>query len=291
MASDVRSPRSSSRCDSRSGSGSATTPGRAASRGVLGIGGRLGADGGDLRRALGAHHVHRVSMSSRYSSEGTRDDAREGGRELGVDFRRSRSRGSGDLHRRARTVIRRTRARPDGGEPPGSRPRHAPDGALKRVRVARRRQREQVGARSRLRDPAYGDMVGGFALLKDVYKTDVFRLSRHLNERAGQELIPVTTIERPPTAELRAEQRDDQSLPASTSSTPCWRRPWNSTAHARSYWPSSTPRRWSACSRSSTAPSKAATAPPGEARPARDSAATGGSRSPNAGSVDTVLSK
>ena len=59
----------------------------------------------------------------------------------------------------------------------------------------------------------YGDMVGGFALLKDVFKTDVFRLSRHLNERAGRELIPVSTIERPPSAELRAEQRDDQSLP------------------------------------------------------------------------------
>ena len=59
----------------------------------------------------------------------------------------------------------------------------------------------------------YGDMVGGFALLKDVFKTDVFRLSRHLNERAGRELIPVTTIERPPSAELRADQRDDQSLP------------------------------------------------------------------------------
>jgi len=59
----------------------------------------------------------------------------------------------------------------------------------------------------------YGDMVGGYALLKDVFKTDVFRLARHLNERAGRELIPVTTIERPPSAELRAGQRDDQSLP------------------------------------------------------------------------------
>jgi len=59
----------------------------------------------------------------------------------------------------------------------------------------------------------YGDMVGGYALLKDVFKTDVFRLSRHLNERVGRELIPVSTIERPPTAELRADQRDDQSLP------------------------------------------------------------------------------
>jgi NAD+ synthase (glutamine-hydrolysing) len=56
-------------------------------------------------------------------------------------------------------------------------------------------------------------MAGGFALLKDVYKTDVFRLARHLNERAGRELIPQSTIDRAPSAELRAEQRDDQSLP------------------------------------------------------------------------------
>jgi NAD+ synthase (glutamine-hydrolysing) len=59
----------------------------------------------------------------------------------------------------------------------------------------------------------YGDMAGGFALLKDVYKTDVFRLARHLNERAGRELIPETTIERAPSAELRADQKDEDSLP------------------------------------------------------------------------------
>ena len=56
-------------------------------------------------------------------------------------------------------------------------------------------------------------MAGGFALLKDVYKTDVFRLARHLNERAGRELIPQTIIERAPSAELRADQRDEDSLP------------------------------------------------------------------------------
>jgi len=59
----------------------------------------------------------------------------------------------------------------------------------------------------------YGDMAGGFALLKDVFKTDVFRLARHLNERAGRELIPATTIERAPSAELRADQLDEDSLP------------------------------------------------------------------------------
>ena len=59
----------------------------------------------------------------------------------------------------------------------------------------------------------YGDMAGGFALLKDVFKTDVFRLARHLNERAGRELIPQTIIDRAPSAELRDDQLDEDSLP------------------------------------------------------------------------------
>jgi NAD+ synthase (glutamine-hydrolysing) len=59
----------------------------------------------------------------------------------------------------------------------------------------------------------YGDMAGGFALLKDVFKTDVFRLSRYLNEQAGHELIPQSIIDRAPSAELRADQLDEDSLP------------------------------------------------------------------------------
>jgi NAD+ synthase (glutamine-hydrolysing) len=59
----------------------------------------------------------------------------------------------------------------------------------------------------------YGDMAGGFALLKDVFKTDVFRLARHLNARAGRELVPQTVIDRAPSAELRADQLDEDSLP------------------------------------------------------------------------------
>jgi NAD+ synthase (glutamine-hydrolysing) len=56
-------------------------------------------------------------------------------------------------------------------------------------------------------------MAGGFALLKDVFKTDVFRLARHLNERAGRELIPESIIDRAPSAELREDQLDEDSLP------------------------------------------------------------------------------
>jgi NAD+ synthase (glutamine-hydrolysing) len=59
----------------------------------------------------------------------------------------------------------------------------------------------------------YGDMAGGFALLKDMYKTDVYRLARHLNERSGRELIPQSVIDRAPSAELRADQLDEDSLP------------------------------------------------------------------------------
>jgi len=59
----------------------------------------------------------------------------------------------------------------------------------------------------------YGDMAGGFALLKDVFKTDVFRLARYLNQRADREVIPQTIIDRAPSAELRDNQLDQDSLP------------------------------------------------------------------------------
>lgn len=59
----------------------------------------------------------------------------------------------------------------------------------------------------------YGDMCGGFNALKDIYKTDVFALSHYVNESAGHERIPKRIITRPPSAELRPDQRDEDSLP------------------------------------------------------------------------------
>jgi len=59
----------------------------------------------------------------------------------------------------------------------------------------------------------YGDTAGGFSVIKDVLKTMVYRLARYLNERAGREVIPVSVIERVPTAELRPNQKDQDSLP------------------------------------------------------------------------------
>jgi len=59
----------------------------------------------------------------------------------------------------------------------------------------------------------YGDMAGGFAVIKDVPKTLVYKLVERRNERAGRELVPAAVIERPPSAELRPEQLDSDSLP------------------------------------------------------------------------------
>ena len=59
----------------------------------------------------------------------------------------------------------------------------------------------------------YGDMAGGFAVIKDVPKTLVYELTRRRNERAGRELVPASVLERAPSAELRPDQRDSDSLP------------------------------------------------------------------------------
>ncbi len=59
----------------------------------------------------------------------------------------------------------------------------------------------------------YGDTNGGLGLLGDLYKTEVFALSRHLNASAGREIIPEAIIDKPPSAELAPDQKDEDSLP------------------------------------------------------------------------------
>jgi len=59
----------------------------------------------------------------------------------------------------------------------------------------------------------YGDMAGGFAVIKDVPKTVVYRISRLVNEQAGREIIPESVLARAPSAELRPDQKDSDSLP------------------------------------------------------------------------------
>ena len=57
----------------------------------------------------------------------------------------------------------------------------------------------------------YGDMCGGLAVIADVPKTQIFELARHINRNG--EIIPINTIEKPPSAELRPGQKDSDSLP------------------------------------------------------------------------------
>ena len=59
----------------------------------------------------------------------------------------------------------------------------------------------------------YGDMAGGFAVIKDVPKTIVYELSNHINNENEAEVIPQSVIDKPPSAELRPDQKDSDSLP------------------------------------------------------------------------------
>jgi NAD+ synthase (glutamine-hydrolysing) len=163
--------------------------------------------------ALGAERVHCVSMPSRYSSEATRADARRLADNLGTDFRELPV---GALVDAFDSTLAESFA--------GREPDLTEENLQARIRgvllmalsnkfgwlvVATGNKSELSVGYATL----YGDMAGGFALLKDVFKTDVFKLARYLNDRAGKELIPATIIERAPSAELRHDQLDEDSLP------------------------------------------------------------------------------
>jgi len=163
--------------------------------------------------ALGADHVHGVSMPSRYSSEGTRADARQLADALGIDFREIAIEPMVEAYSSALVDHFAGKDADLTEENLQARIRGTTLMALSNkfgwlVLATGNKSELSVGYAT-----LYGDMAGGFALLKDVFKTDVFRLSRWLNERAGRELIPASIIERAPSAELRADQLDEDSLP------------------------------------------------------------------------------
>jgi NAD+ synthase (glutamine-hydrolysing) len=163
--------------------------------------------------ALGPERLHCVSMPSRYSADETRRDARRLAESLGVDFRELPI---NDVVTAAEKTLAESFA--------GLEPDLTEENLQARIRglllmalsnkfgwlvVATGNKSELSVGYATL----YGDMAGGFALLKDVFKTDVYRLARHLNSRAGKERIPATILERAPSAELRANQLDEDSLP------------------------------------------------------------------------------
>ena len=163
--------------------------------------------------ALGADRVHCVSMPSRFSSAETRADGRRLAEHLGADFRELPI---DDAYAAFSGALAESFA--------GRDPDLTEENLQARIRGVLLMALSNkfgwlviaTGNKSELSvgyATLYGDMAGGFALLKDVFKTDVFRLARHLNERAGRELVPQSTIDRAPSAELREGQLDEDSLP------------------------------------------------------------------------------
>jgi NAD+ synthase (glutamine-hydrolysing) len=163
--------------------------------------------------ALGPDRVTCVSMPSPYSSEGTQADARAIATNLGVDYREIGIAAAMDAYDQ---LLADSFA--------GTEPDIAEENVQARIRgnVVMALSNKfgwlvlATGNKSELSvgyATLYGDMAGGFAVIKDVFKGWVYRLVRWRNEQAGRELIPASVLERPPSAELRYEQRDQDSLP------------------------------------------------------------------------------
>jgi NAD+ synthase (glutamine-hydrolysing) len=179
--------------------------------------------------AIGAENVSCVSMPSPHSSEETQADARAIAANLGVEAIEIRIGETMQAYERALApsfavdenaaprVFPHDPARP-------SEPDLAAENVQARIRgnlmmalsnkhgwlvlTTGNKSEMSVGYAT-----LYGDMAGGFAAIKDVPKTLVYDLVRHRNERAGRELVPASVLERAPSAELRPDQRDTDTLP------------------------------------------------------------------------------
>jgi NAD+ synthase (glutamine-hydrolysing) len=163
--------------------------------------------------ALGPEHVHGVMMPGRYSSPGSVSDSVTLAANLGIDVRELSIEPAfeGFLETLAPSFDGRT---PDVAE----------ENLQARVRGTLLMALSNkfgwlvlaTGNKSELSvgySTLYGDMAGGFAPLKDVFKTRVWDLARWRNDSAGREVIPESIIGKAPSAELRPEQTDQDSLP------------------------------------------------------------------------------
>ena len=164
--------------------------------------------------AVGPEHVHGVSMPSRYSSDHSRSDAELLAENLGIDFRTIA------IEPAHAAMLDMLAPSFDGRDPDlteenvQSRIRGLTLMALSNkfgwiVLSTGNKSEVAVGYAT-----LYGDTVGGYAVLKDLYKTRVYDLCRWRNTQGDKPVIPEGVITKPPSAELRPDQRDDQSLPA-----------------------------------------------------------------------------
>jgi NAD+ synthase (glutamine-hydrolysing) len=163
--------------------------------------------------ALGKENVTGVTMPSPYSSSGTRGDAKRLAKNLGIDF----------LTLPITPVFKnfkKTLAEPF----KGLKEDVAEENIQARVRGTLLMALSNkfgwlvltTGNKSEIAvgySTLYGDMAGGFAVIKDVPKTLVYEVSRHVNERAGRDVIPESVFDRAPSAELRPDQTDQDTLP------------------------------------------------------------------------------
>ena len=163
--------------------------------------------------ALGAERVVGVAMPSRFSSQHSVDDARQLAHNLGVAFHVVPIESVHDAYETTLAPVFAGRA-PDVTE----------ENLQARIRGAILMAFSNkfghlllsTGNKSELAVgycTLYGDMAGGLALISDVPKTSVWEMSRWINARAGRELIPRSSIEKVPSAELRPNQTDQDSLP------------------------------------------------------------------------------
>jgi NAD+ synthase (glutamine-hydrolysing) len=163
--------------------------------------------------ALGRDNVSGVTMPSPYSSSGTRRDARRLARNLGIDFQALPI-------TPVFKAFRRTLAAPF----KGLKEDVAEENIQARIRGTLLMALSNkfgwlvltTGNKSEIAvgySTLYGDMAGGFAVIKDVPKTLVYEVSRHVNARAGRDVIPPSVFDRPPSAELRPDQTDQDTLP------------------------------------------------------------------------------
>jgi NAD+ synthase (glutamine-hydrolysing) len=164
--------------------------------------------------ALGPERVTCVSLPSPYSSEGTRADARSIATKLGVDFMEIPIEDAMKAYDDMLAEAFAGREADIAEENVQARIRGNVVMALSNkfgwlVLTTGNKSELSVGYAT-----LYGDMAGGFAVLKDVFKGWVYRLVRWRNEQGDGELVPASVLERPPSAELRYGQRDQDSLPS-----------------------------------------------------------------------------
>ncbi len=163
--------------------------------------------------ALGANKVLGIGMPSRYSSKGSVDDARELAGNLGISFEVIPIE---SVHSAFEAILTPFLGNPLPGLTGENLQSRIRGIILMAVSNATGRLVLTTGNKSELAvgySTLYGDSAGGYAVIKDVLKTEVFELVKWRNKARGV-VIPQAVIDKPPSAELREDQRDDQSLPS-----------------------------------------------------------------------------